>query len=144
MRSRLFPLPIRVVVVKGGCVGDAGKGLSVGKRLPLPRRVHVRFENPLDVGHVFRVQSPQDDLVELELEPRAGLLQLDVPSFLQLVDVMAEGDVVAVVDEGDDPARVFLRHGEQVLEDGHGPLAQFRREIVEDQVGIGFRHGTHV
>ena len=35
---------------------------------------------------------------------------------------------------------ILLGDGEEMLEDGHGSLAQSCLEVVEDQMGIGFRH----
>jgi hypothetical protein len=37
---------------------------------------------------------------------------------------------------------VLFRNREEIFEDGHCPLAQPRFEVVEDQVGIGLRHGS--
>ena len=58
--------------------------------------------------------------------------------------MMSDADVILIVDESDDSARIVFRDREKVLEDGLGSMAQFRREIVEDEVRVSLRHRTHV
>jgi hypothetical protein len=85
------------------------------KCLALPRCVHKWTKGPLDLG-LFLIQSAQTDLVELHFEARSHFLQFYLFALL-LKHVMAEGDEVVLVGEGDHPLGVILWDREDVLED---------------------------
>eukprot|EP00965_Chrysotila_dentata_P107198 3541881-Pleurochrysis_carterae.AAC.2 len=107
----------------------------VSKSLALSRGVHVRAQDPL-VLHLNLVDCAQLDLVELHVEARADLVQVDV-GLLFRIDVVSKGDEVALVDERDDAPRVGLRHWEEVLENGADADADAGRQVVQDQVRKG-------
>lgn len=117
--------------------------IVVRQKAPFRRRIHIRSHHPFGVGRLDLVQRAQLDLVQLELESRSDLLHLHLP-FHIAIRMMAERNVIVVIREADHSARVLLGHREQILENGHGAIGEFRLEVVEDQVGFLFAHRTDV
>lgn len=83
--------------------------------LPFARGVHVGPQSPLHVG-LFLVEGAQLDLEELHLEAGAHLLDDHLAASL-FVDVVAEGNEVVSVAEGDHSLGVLLGHRKQIFED---------------------------
>lgn len=127
------------------------KGLSIrffvhlgAEKHSLFRCVHVRLKRPLGVDGILHLQRAQLDLVEAKLKARAHLGDLHLAALHRLVDVMAKGDVVVLISEGDHPLALLLRYGEEVLENVGHPSAQLGVQIVEHEVRICLRHGPHI
>mmetsp|Transcript_48775 Transcript_48775/g.114173 ORF Transcript_48775/g.114173 Transcript_48775/m.114173 type:complete len:263 (+) Transcript_48775:143-931(+) len=109
------------------------------EHLPLLGGVHVRPQYPLVLG-LGLLGRAELDLVELHLEARAELEQVDGIVRLLFVHVVAERDVVLAVDARDDARRVRAAHGEEVLKHRAHALAERRGEVLEDEVREDLRH----
>jgi hypothetical protein len=70
-------------------------------------------------------------LVKLHLKSRANFLQRNFFVVHLRIGVVAEGDVVIVIREGDHSFALVLWGGEKMLQDIGYPNAQLSREIIE-------------
>ena len=121
------------------------------KHFPLLCSPHERPENPFSLTRVFNFQCSQFDLIQSHLKPGSNLCQFNIlvrvayfVSWALLVDMVSKRDIVLVICKCNDPPRVRFGDWKEVFENVCHSLSQSRTEIMKEQVGICFWHGSHV